>query len=92
MQAWLRSDLMPIRQERSAEVVFYGLRGAALTPAANAAAQKLFSAAATLLSSDAASLFGTRCIADTDLTLMLNRLILNGDPVPSKLVDYAMRQ
>jgi glutathione S-transferase len=92
VQAWLRSDLMPIRQERPTEVVFYGYRGAPLTPAANAAAQKLFSAATALLSADTADLFGTWCIADTDLALMLNRLILNGDPVPSELVDYATRQ
>lgn len=92
VQAWLRSDLMPIRQERSTEMVFYGARGAALTSAADAAVQKLFSAADALLSRDAENLFGTWCIADTDLALMLNRLILNGDPVPAKLIDYAVRQ
>jgi glutathione S-transferase len=53
VQAWLRSDLMPIRQERSTEIVFF---------------------------------------ADTDLALMLNRLILNGDSVPTRLIDYAARQ
>ena len=92
VQAWLRSDLMPIRQERSTEVVFYGSPGAVLTPAADAAAQKLFSAAETLLSGDTENLFGTWCIADMDLALMLNRLILNGDRVPTKLIDYAVRQ
>ncbi|CAE6733837.1 glutathione transferase [Paraburkholderia haematera] len=92
VQAWLRSDLMPIRQERSTEVVFYGSQGAALTPAAEAAAQKLFYVAEALLPGDTANLFGTWSIADTDLTLMLNRLILNGDPVPARLVDYATRQ
>ncbi|MNT61463.1 Glutathione S-transferase YfcF [compost metagenome] len=92
MQAWLRSDLMPIRQERSTEVVFYGVSGPALTPAAHAAVQKLFRAAEALLSGDAPNLFGAWCIADTDLALMLNRLILNGDPVPTRLMDYAARQ
>lgn len=92
VQAWLRSDLMPIRQERSTEVVFYGARGAALTPAAEAAVQKLIYVAETLLPADAENLFGTWSIADTDLTLMLNRLILNGDPLPARLIDYATRQ
>lgn len=92
VQAWLRSDLMPIRQERSTEVVFYGSAGAALTPAAAVAVQKLFYVAEALLPRDTANLFGTWSIADTDLTLMLNRLILNGDPVPNRLVDYATRQ
>jgi glutathione S-transferase len=92
VQAWLRSDLMPIRLERSTEVVFYGSPGAALSPAADAAVQKLFYVAEALLSGNTANLFGTWCIADTDLTLMLNRLILNGDRVPTKLMDYAERQ
>jgi glutathione S-transferase len=92
VQAWLRSDLMPIRQERSTEVVFYRVPGAPLTPAARAAVQKLLSAAEALLSGDEPNLFGTWCIADTDLALMLNRLILSGDPVPTRLIDYAAYQ
>jgi glutathione S-transferase len=31
-------------------------------------------------------------IADVDLTLMLNRLILNGDEVPVRLVRHASTQ
>ncbi|WP_179711595.1 glutathione transferase [Paraburkholderia bryophila] len=92
VQAWLRSDLMPIRQERSTEVVFYRAPAARLSASANAAAQKLYSLAETLLSSDSANLFGEWCIADLDLALMLNRLVLNGDAVPEKLADYATRQ
>jgi len=38
------------------------------------------------------NLFGEWCIADVDLGLMLNRLILNGDSVPQRLVDYARHQ
>jgi glutathione S-transferase len=37
-------------------------------------------------------LFDNWCIADTDLALMLNRLILNGDDVPDDLASYAARQ
>jgi glutathione S-transferase len=37
-------------------------------------------------------LFGEWCIADTDLALMLNRLVLNGDRVPEHLATYAQRQ
>jgi glutathione S-transferase len=92
VQAWLRSDLLPIRQERSTEVVFYGTRGGPLGEAGRAAAQKLYSAADTLLPDGNANLFGKWCIADTDLALMLNRLVLNDDPVPAKLIEYARRQ
>jgi glutathione S-transferase len=92
VQAWLRSDLLPIRQERSTEVVFYGAHGGPLSEAGRAAAQKLYAAADTLLPDGNANLFGNWCIADTDLALMLNRLVLNGDPVPGRLIEYARRQ
>ena len=92
IQAWLRSDLMPIRQERPTEVVFCGLRPAPLSATAQAAAQKLIYAAESLLAQGAENLFGEWCIADTDLALMLNRLVMNGDPVPERLVAYAKRQ
>ena len=37
-------------------------------------------------------LFGEWSIADVDLALMLNRLRLNGDPMPEKLIAYAQSQ
>ncbi len=92
VQAWLRSDLLPIRQERSTLVVFYGCQGEPLSPQAEAAASKLIEAAQALLADGRDCLFGQWSIADVDLALMLNRLILNGDPVPARLVDYARRQ
>jgi glutathione S-transferase len=92
VQAWLRSDLLPIRQERSTLVVFYGARPEPLSPVAESAARKLFSAAQTLLAESPEYLFGQWSIADVDLALMLNRLILGGDTVPPALVEYAWRQ
>lgn len=92
VQAWIRSDLLPIRQERSTEVVFYGPTDAPLSAAARAAADKLFKAAQALLSHGGDHLFGSWSIADVDLALMLNRLVLNGDDVPPALRAYARRQ
>ena len=92
VQAWLRSDLMPIRQERPTEVVFYGSKAKPLSAAAREAAEKLFSAAESLLRDDSGHLCGHWSIADVDLALMLNRLVLHGDPVPEKLAAYASRQ
>ncbi|MGB3122986.1 MAG: glutathione transferase [Pseudomonas sp.] len=92
VQAWLRSDLLPIRQERSTLVVFYGQTMPPLSPVAEAAARKLITAAQALLAGNPAYLFGEWSIADVDLAVMLNRLILNGDPVPADLVAYAERQ
>lgn len=92
VQAWLRSDLMPIRQERSTEVVFYGAKKPPLSAAARESAQKLFSVAELLLPLGSENLGGQWSIADVDLALMLNRLVMNGDSVPERLAAYAKQQ
>lgn len=92
IQAWLRSDLMPIRQERSTNVVFYGAKGQPLSAAALVSAEKLFAAADAWLADGAENLCGQWSLADVDLSLMLQRLALHGDPVPEKLRAYATRQ
>jgi glutathione S-transferase len=92
IQAWLRSDLLPIRNERTTLVVFYGVKAAPLSALAQDAASKLIAAAQALLVDNPHYLCGRWTIADTDLAMMLNRLILNGDDVPPVLVDYARRQ
>jgi glutathione S-transferase len=92
IQAWLRSDLMPIRDERPTFVVFCGAKRPALSAQAREAADKLFSAALTLLDNRTDNLFGDWSIADVDLAMMLQRLIVLGDPIPQRLVDYATLQ
>jgi glutathione S-transferase len=92
VQAWMRSDLMPIREERPTFVVFCGAKRPALSAAARAAADMLFSGALTLLEGRTDNLFGDWSIADVDLAMMLQRLIVLGDPVPPRLVDYATLQ
>ncbi len=93
LQAWLRSDFLPIRQERPTPSIFYGQpASAALSPAAQLSSRKLCAAACELLRHGGENLFGHWSIADVDLALMLNRLILNGDAVPAVLADYARTQ
>ncbi|MFK3707814.1 glutathione transferase [Klebsiella sp. NPDC088457] len=92
VQAWLRSDLVPIREERSTAVVFAGEKKPPLSDAGRKSAALLFEAAAALLAHGGPNLFGEWSIADTDLALMLNRLVLNGDEVPEPLADYATFQ
>ncbi len=92
IQAWLRSDLMPIREERSTAVVFDGAKMPDLSEAGRQSAEKLFATATTLLAHGGQNLFGEWSIADADLALMLNRLVLNGDKVPEALADYASFQ
>ena len=92
VQAWLRSDLMPIRVERDTEVVFFRKPVGALSAAGKAAAAKLFAAADAWLPIGAEHLCGDWCLADADLALMLSRLVLAGDAVPARLAEYAARQ
>jgi len=92
IQAWLRSDLVPIREERPTQSIFFNPTNVPLSSAAKASAEKLFLAAALLLSAHTETLFDRWCIADVDLALMLNRLVLNGDPVPTALAAYAKLQ
>lgn len=92
VQAWLRSDLMAIRQERPTEVIFLKQQAQPLSAAGVDAANKLFSAAEKLIPVGQQSLFGKWCIADTDLALMLNRLVAAGDSVPPRLLQYAQVQ
>ena len=89
VQAWLRSDFMPIRQERPTEVLFAGERFAPLSLAAQQAAEKLIAAGERLLPEGQQNMFGEWSIADTDLAVMLNRLALHGDNLPIKLQHYA---
>lgn len=90
LQAWLRSDLAPLRAERSTDTVFFQPVDTPLSADAQAAAAKLIHAAGKLV--DGANLFGAWSAADTDLAIMLQRLIVNGDPVPQRLEDYAAGQ
>ncbi|MED5620432.1 glutathione transferase [Ideonella sp. BN130291] len=92
VQAWIRSDLLALRKERSTEVVFRGARGAALSRDAQQAADKLVSAATRLLAHGGKFLFGDWCIADVDLAVMLQRLLQHGDALPAPLRAYAEAQ
>jgi glutathione S-transferase len=92
IQAWVRSDLMPIREERPTFVVFNGAKRPALSQGAREATEQLFSAALTLLDGRGDNLFGAWSIADVDLAMMLQRLVAHGDPVPRRLCDYANHQ
>ncbi|TBW33993.1 glutathione transferase [Azotobacter chroococcum] len=92
LQAWLRSDLQPLRSERPADLFYTPTPVVALSDAAASAATKLLEVADRLVHLDSENLFSEWCIADTDLAIMLNRLTANGDPVPEKLQRYVERQ
>jgi glutathione S-transferase len=85
VQQWLRSDLMPIREERATHTMFYARAGQPLSPAGQAAAARLLEIASRLLPDGATTLHGAWSVADSDLAFMLQRLGLNGHELPPKL-------
>jgi glutathione S-transferase len=87
IQAWVRSDLVPVRVERDTETVFFKKPCAPLTETARGAADKLIHVAERFVQGPQ-HLFGTWSIADVDLAIMLSRLVRNGDQVPAKLQEY----
>jgi glutathione S-transferase len=88
IMAFVRSDLMPLREERSTETMFLERARTPLGAAAQASADKLVFVTERLLDAGDAGA-GTFSIADADLAFMLHRLILNGDPVPERVRAYA---
>ncbi|OWT75330.1 MULTISPECIES: glutathione transferase [unclassified Achromobacter] len=92
VQAWLRSDLAALRRERPTEVVFEGMQRVPLSDEGQADATRLVRVAGCLLQEGQKHLFDDWCIADADLALMLNRLILSREEVPARLRDYAAEQ
>jgi glutathione S-transferase len=89
---WIRSDLMPIREERATHTMFYARADKPLSAEGQAAAHRLVDTASRLLPEGATSLFGAWCQADSDLAFMLQRLVLNHHDVPAKLRKFVDAQ
>jgi glutathione S-transferase len=92
IQAWLRSDLVSLREERPTHTIFIKPTQIPLSPAGRASAEKLITTASRLIKNPTSYLFDRWCIADTDLALMIQRLVKNGDTVPDMLASYARFQ
>jgi glutathione S-transferase len=89
---WLRSDLMPLREDRPTESMFYARADKPLSERGRSAAQKLIDVAERLVPEAGGPLFGSWSIADADLSFMLHRLILNDEPLPARVYAYAAAQ
>jgi glutathione S-transferase len=89
VQGLIRSDFMPIREERSTETIFFGQPIQPLSERAEAARVRLVRIAAALVPEGQSFINREFGIADVDLATMLQRLVHNGDPLPAYLADYA---
>ena len=92
VMAWIRSDLMALREERPTTTMFYAKATTPLTAASEAAAASLLRVAEALVPTTSPHLFGAWSIADADLAFMLHRLLLNDHPVPARIAAYARTQ
>lgn len=92
IMVWLRSDLMPLRQDRPTATMFYERATKPLSEAGQKAADKLIHVADRLIPEGATSIFGAWSQADSDLALSLHRLILNGHELPAKIRRFAEAQ
>jgi glutathione S-transferase len=87
VQGLIRSDFMPIREERSTETVFYNVPIKPLSEAAEAARRRLIRIAESVLA-DRNSIASQFSLGDIDLAMMLQRLLHHADPVPERLAQY----
>jgi glutathione S-transferase len=92
VMAFIRSDMLPIREERPTTTMFYGRAERPLSDEAEAAARRLLRIADQLIPEGRRSLFGAWSTADADLAFMLQRLIMNGHPVDPKVRAFADEQ
>ncbi len=92
IMAWVRSDLMPLREERPTTTMFYQKADKPLSKSGEEAAAKLLAVAGELIPNGKTQLFDTWSSADADLAFMLQRLVMNGHKVDSKIGNFVEAQ
>lgn len=92
LMAWMRSDVGTLRDDRSTVTMFYRFPTKPLSTAGARDAEKLVGVAEQVIPADGGPLFGTWCLADSELAFMLHRMLLSGDPVPGRVRKYAEAQ
>jgi glutathione S-transferase len=88
LMAWIRSDLLPIREERATHTIFYRPAERPLSASGEAAAGRLMFVASRLVPPTAGPLFGAFSTVDADLALMLMRLRASGRDLGVQLTRY----
>jgi glutathione S-transferase len=89
IMSMLRTSLFALREDRPTTSVFGRPVAKPLSDKGATDAAELLRVASAVIKPGATSLFAAWCIADADLSLALQRLVANGDPVPAHLADYA---
>lgn len=92
LMLFIRTDLAALRTERSTETMFYDRAEKPLSPEAEANAEALIRVVDAVLPEGKTQLFSEWSIADADLAFCLQRLALNGYPLPGKLRAFVDAQ
>jgi glutathione S-transferase len=92
IMAWLRSDLVALRDERSTITMFYRYRLPPLSGQALRDAERVVRVAEQLVPPDGGPLFGAWGIVDAEFAFLLHRLLISGDAVPERVARYARAQ
>jgi glutathione S-transferase len=92
VMAFVRSDLLPLREERPTTTMFYERATTPLSEKGERAAHKLVRFAERLIRPGQVQLFDNWSIADADLVFMLQRLHLNGHDMPACLTAFVETQ
>lgn len=90
--AFVRSDLLPLREERPTTTMFYEKAKSPLSEKGERAASKLVQFAERLIRPGHTKMFSEWSIADADLAFMLQRLRLNGHELPSSIAAFVETQ
>ena len=89
LQAWLRSGLQTIREERPTHTLWFARAKTPLSKQATETMGRTLEAVSPLILEWRTTLFDQWCVADLDLALFLQRLNLNGTTLPPKVKAYA---
>jgi glutathione S-transferase len=92
VMAFVRSDLLALREERPTTTMFYEKATTPLSEKGQRAAHKLVRFAERLIRPGHVSMFDKWSIADADLAFMLQRLHLNGHELPASLAAFVEMQ
>jgi glutathione S-transferase len=90
--SWLRTSMMPLREDRPTSSVFGKPVHKPLSDKARGDASELVRIAEQLVPAGRQTIASEWCIADADLALMLMRLVANGDAVPERIAAYTRAQ
>ena len=92
VMSFLRTSLFALREDRPTSTVFGRPTAGPMSEKAKADAAELVRVATALIAPGHKTLFAEWCIADTDLSLALMRLIASEDALPQHLIDYTLGQ